>query len=64
MIQKREEIADIVEKTFDDSKVRFYPELEKKDFKNIAANVLQRDKHLEGFLEDITSPNNLLTSAS
>ncbi len=59
MIQKREEIVDLVEQSFDnclDSKIRFYPELEKKDFKiSLITSLYNGDKHLEGFLQDITS---------
>lgn len=56
MIQKREEIASLVETSFAGQKNRIHNDIEEKDFKiSLITSLYNGDKHLEGFLKDITS---------
>ena len=56
MESKRQEIADIVESSFDNNSQLFYPQIKDKNFKiSIITSLYDGDKHLKGFLENITS---------
>jgi len=56
MRDKKEEIATIVENSFDCQAPVIFPEMKKEDFKiSLITSLYNGDKHLEGFLQDITS---------
>jgi hypothetical protein len=56
MEAKREEIADTVELSFEKEIQNFYPEIKNKDFKiSLITSLYNGDKHLKGFLDNITS---------
>ena len=56
MREKRNEVATTVERIFDGEKAAIFPEIKKENFKiSLITSLYNGDKHLEGFLQDITS---------
>ena len=56
MESKRDEIANIVESSFEKESQHFYPQIKDKDFKiSLITSLYNGDKHLKGFLDNITS---------